>query len=68
MDLLGAAGELGMCGSKEELCLQLLIGVHVYVCVCVCTTVTPRNLQHPSRVGSRIQVDPLIHHRSHSPE
>lgn len=35
MDLLGAAGELGMCGSKEELCLQLLIGVHVYVCVCV---------------------------------
>lgn len=35
MDLLGAAGELGMCGSKEELCLQLLIGVHVCECVCV---------------------------------
>lgn len=43
MDLLGAAGELRMCGSKEELCLQLL-----WMCVSVCVHYChPQKHQHP---------------------
>lgn len=57
-DLLG---ELEMCGSKKELCLQLL-----------CTSVSVHHCHSQkhqnARVGSRIQVNPLTHHRSCSPE